>query len=180
MERERGAAKEGVILDLLPHVFPFLRLFLTSDVQKIELLHAWTWREQGFPEKDFAETCAQLVFQAKGAIIEARVGKGVAMDRKELGLDSQEGCLKLDLGKGGGVEYGDWESVTRPKLSPKELGYGWVVHRLLNGAPLEFQSLQTGIEISNLLLAIRESKHLQYLGEYAHACDPVWQTFGAV
>src|SRR6185369_12995829 len=100
IDTSRGAAQEGVILDMLPHVFPFISALVTTNIGALTVKSADTWRYEGAPPDD-GETCAHVIFKpVKGPSIEAMVGKGLAEDRKEVIIEGKGFMGILDLARG--------------------------------------------------------------------------------
>jgi predicted dehydrogenase len=164
----RGAAAEGVILDMLPHVFPFICALVTGDVGSLKVKSVDVWRYDGWPSAA-GETCARVILKPwKGPLIEAFVGKAMPENRKEVVIDGTKSMTILDLARGKVTVQGPVPMDLG--ASSRDLGYGFVIHSLLNSAALEFQGLGTGIDVAELLLAIRDKAKDR--GRYAAGTYP--------
>jgi hypothetical protein len=169
VDNSRGATQEGVILDMLPHVFPFICALVTTNIATLSIKSADVWRYENAPPAA-GETCACIVFKpSKGPVIEAIVGKGLAEDRKEVIIEGKGFHALLDLARGK-VTITQGMIPIEIGASSRDLGYGFVIHSLLNSAALEFQGLRMGIDIANLLLSIRDSAKDR--GTYAFGTYP--------
>lgn len=170
VELSRVASIEGVILDMLPHLFPFVSMLITSDLSQLELVSAETWTYED--ARLATETAAAIHLRVGATDIYARIGKGLAANRKSVSLTSVGGQLFLDLSSGvvsarkGEVEF------TIGETPSKDVGYGYVLHMLLAAAPLEFQSLGTGVLIAEKLLDIRDMANQSTPGRYKRGTSP--------
>lgn len=169
LDTSRGAVQEGVILDMLPHVFPFISALVTADISALSVKTADTWVYDGAPPTA-GETCAYVVFKPnKGPNIDAIVGKGLAENRKEVIIEGKGFMTLLDLAHGK-VTITQGPIPVELGASSRDLGYGFVIHSLLNSAALEFQGLRMGIEVAELLLSIRATSKSR--GSYALGTYP--------
>jgi predicted dehydrogenase len=170
VDPKRGASAEGVILDMLPHLFPFISMLITSDISQLQIDSVETWKYDD--SKSPAETAAKVQLRIGPTQISARIGKGLAANRKSVSLTGTNGQLFLDLTSGlvsarkGEVEFTIGETPT------KDVGYGYVLHVLLAAAPLEFQSLGTAALIAEKLLDIRDAARQSQLQAYKRGISP--------
>jgi len=156
VDTSRQAAVEGVISDMLPHLFPFVTLFLTSQYERVEIEEARTWRYVGSPE-DGGETCAQVLLHTpRGVRIEARVGKGLPETDKRVTLQGPDGSLELNLDNGQVLlSHGSFNGTIGS--AGRGIGYGAVLSSLLIAPALEFQSIDTALRIADRLDAIQKA-----------------------
>jgi len=169
VDLERGAADEGVIFDMLPHLFPFVNALYTTNFKKWAIDEVKTWRYEGFTRP--AETYARVRLRPRqGLVVEAMVGKGVNETIKEVQLIGKKVQARLDLLKGQVMLSKGSISFQVGGTSTRELSYGYVIQSLLAGGSLEFQGLQRGLEVAKMLLRIRKRAKIQ--GTYALGSTP--------
>lgn len=166
---ERGASSEGVILDMLPHLFPFITMLLTTDLSKLEIVDVKGWRYKD--AKGPAETAALVHMRVGKTDVIARAGKAMPANRKSATLTGTRGKLLLDLSTGSvSIQRGsDTFALGTPA---KDVGYGYVLYNLVTAAALEFQSVATASTIVEILLDLRDRAQAQECGTYARGKSP--------
>ena len=165
----RAAAHEGVIFDMLPHVFPFVLALATADLRQLKLKSAEWWKYESAPA-EWGETFVHAVFEPrKGPLIESFAGKGVERTEKEVVIEGEEFHARLDLiqGKVTGLNRG---LPFEFGASNRDLGYGFVIHELLNAPALGFLGLDEGVEIVRILA--RTKRAAKNRGTYAVGTMP--------
>ena len=166
--KERAASKEGVILDMLPHLFPFVTMFLTNDVSRLEITDVKAWRYEG--SKGKGETAVEVRMQFGETTVLARAGKALDKELKHVEIVGAAGNVILDLATGA-VSIGK-ARISLGETPSADAGYGWVLYNLVSAPELEFQSVETASMIVEKLLAIRDLAHRSGIDTYEKGKSP--------
>jgi predicted dehydrogenase len=172
VDRRRGMATEGVILDMLPHLFPFVHAVLTGNTGRLKVKSVRTWRYRG--SRSRVETAARVELATDRGEILAYVGKGVGVNRKEVRLDTETGTTATINLTTGRITVSDRAAPLQLAVPDRELGYGFVLHSLVYAPTLEFQNLDRAIAVVRLLLRLR-SRGARNRRAYDLKRNPDWE-----
>lgn len=167
----RGAKDEGVILDMMPHLFPFVAVLVTRKLDDLVIDRVDAWRHENAPGA--AETYATVQFHLadrEGFVLRASVGKGCASNEKRVDLEGPDAALSVDLNTGDVAVHAGLLNGTLGDSQSRELDYGAVIDALLGAPALSFQSLDTGIAVVDRLLAVQTAANAR--GTYPLGTTP--------